>query len=97
MVVELASYITMEKREPRVYYLAEREDKKAMLIFDAGYAGGDIHIYEHREMISSQEIEEEMKTHYRLDKLSKETLKEVVGLWIDKKYGHLMSWKLTSR
>lgn len=46
----------MERREPRVYYFAEREDQKAILIFDAGHTGGDIYIYEHKETLPASEL-----------------------------------------
>jgi hypothetical protein len=84
----------MERREPRVYYLAERQDRKALLVFDAGYAGGDIHVYEHKETIATERLEEEMKQFYGKDQLSETILKELVALWVEKKLGHPMSWKL---
>jgi len=86
----------MEKREPRVYYLAEREDRKAVLIFDGGYAGGDIHIYEHKESRETTELEEEMKQYYQNEELPKEVREELVALWIEKNLGYAMSWKLVS-
>lgn len=87
----------MEKREPRVYYLAEREDRKAMLVFDAGHSGGDIHIYEHKETRPTKEIEEEIKAYLQVDKLSKEALENIVSMWVEKEFGHSMPWKLTPR
>jgi hypothetical protein len=81
-------------RKPRVYYLPEKEGRKAMLVFDAGYALGDIHIYEHRETIDTKKLEEEMKQFYGKDQLSEAILSELVALWIEKKLGYPMSWKL---
>lgn len=39
----------MERRQPKVYHFAERENRKAILIFDAGHSGGDIYVYEHKD------------------------------------------------
>ena len=86
----------MERREPRVYYLAEREDRKAILVFDGGYVGGDIHIYEHKESRPTKEIEEEVKAYFKVDKLSSEVMKNIVGMWIEQNFGHSISWKLTT-
>lgn len=83
----------MTKREPRVYYSAEREDRKAILVFDAGYAGGDVHIYEHKETRLAKEIEDEVKANLKTDNLS--TLNPV-QVWVNQKFGHSMSWKLES-
>ncbi|MDI6905237.1 MAG: hypothetical protein QMD13_07110 [Candidatus Bathyarchaeia archaeon] len=85
----------MEKRAPKVYYVPERVGRNAILIFDAGYAGGDVHVYEYKESRSVKEIEEEMKAHLRVDKLSKEAEQDVVNTWIEKNFGLPMSWKLT--
>lgn len=83
----------MEKREARVYYLQKREDRKAIIVFDAGHAGGDVHIYEHKESRSVDQIEEEVKAFLKVDHIS--TLNPV-WTWVDKKYGHSMSWRLVS-
>lgn len=85
----------MDKREPKVYYLAERDDRKAILIFDAGHAGGDVHIYEHKESHSTKEIEKEMKAYLQVDKLSEEAMTNIVSMWVEKELGHSVSWKLT--
>ena len=53
--------IKMMRREPRVYYLGEKEDRKAILIFDAEYAGGDIHVYKRKETLESKKLAEDMK------------------------------------
>ena len=77
----------MTEREPRVYFVPEKKDRKAMIIFDAGYAGGDVHIYEHKESISTDEMGKELQ-------LSEWQLKELVNKWVDKKLGHSISYKL---
>jgi len=81
----------MEKREPKVYYSAGREEKKAIVVFDAGHSGGDIHIYEHKESRSIKEIEEEMKSHLRVDKLSTEAKRSIVNMWVEREFGHSIS------
>ena len=84
-------------REPRVYHLPEKEDRKAMLVFDAGYAFGDIYVYEHKESIETKKLEEELKQIYAQDPLPETILSELVELWIEKKLGFPMSWKLIPR
>jgi len=84
----------MEKREARVYYLQEREDRKAIIVFDAGYAGGDVHIYEHKEAFPTKEIKKEIGAYLKLESMSKETEKEIVRLWVEKRFGHSISWNL---
>ena len=86
----------MEKREARVYYVQESEDRKAILVFDAGHAGGDVYVYEFRESYPTEQIKEEAKNFLRLNKMSKTTEKEMVGSWVEKKFGFPLSWKLTS-
>jgi len=85
----------MEKREARVYYVQEREDRKAILVFDAGHASGDVHIYEHKESCSTEDIQEEIKAHLQVDKLPKEDQSAIVSMWVEKKFGFQMIWKLT--
>jgi len=84
----------MEKREARVYYI-QREGKKAILVFDAGYAGGDVHIYEHKESCSAKEIEEEVRAYLQMNVPCKEASRAIVSIWVEKNFGHSMSWKLT--
>lgn len=84
----------MEKREARVYYIPEREGQKAIIIFDGGYAYGDIHIYEYVKSHDTEEIEKEIKEHYKVDKLSETISKEMVSIWVEKNFGHSMWWKL---
>lgn len=78
----------------RAHYLAERQDRKDMLIFDAGHASGDVHIYEYKESRSAKEIEEETKASLKVDKLPK--MMNPVWMWVNQKFGHSISWKLTS-
>ena len=85
----------MEKREAKVYYIPERENEKAIIIFDGGYAGGDVHIYEHKKSCSTEEIQEEIKAYLQTNKLPKEAKESIVSIWVEKNFGHLMSWKLT--
>jgi len=85
------------KREPRVYYLPEKEGKKATLVFDAGYAFGDIHIYEHKETIDTEKLEEELKQIYGRSRLYEEEMTELVALWVEKKLGYALRWKLEPR
>lgn len=77
----------MTEREPRVYYLPERQDRKAMIIFDGGYFGGDIHIYEHKETIATDDMQKELQ-------LPEYQLKELTTHWVEKKLGHAIYYKL---
>lgn len=86
----------MEKREPRVYYVQEREGRKAMLIFDAGHANGDVHIYEHIKSCSTKDILEEVKKYLKADDFPKGSEFTILTTWIDKNHGFPISWKLVS-
>jgi hypothetical protein len=81
-------------RERRVYWIHKPEGEKDLLIFDAGYVGGDIHIYEFKESIPSENIEEEIKSYYQ-NNLPKEFLKEITRLWVEKNCGNSLYWNLT--
>ena len=84
----------MEKRTARVYYVQERIGQKALLVFDAGHAGGDIHIYEYKESQSTVDIMEEIKKQLQAEMLSREAQDAMVRMWIEKNHGFPMSWKL---
>lgn len=84
----------MEKREARVYYVQEREGRKAILVFDTGHAGGDVHIYEYKRSCSVKDIQEEIKTQFRVSTLSKAAQEAMVEMWIEKNIGFPISWKL---
>jgi uroporphyrinogen-III decarboxylase len=84
----------MEKREARIYYIQEKEGQRAVLIFDAGHENGDVHVYEYVKSYSTEEIQEEVKRHLKVAKLSKGTELTALNTWIEKNYGFPMSWKL---
>lgn len=84
----------MDKREPRVYYIPERDDRRAILVFDAGHAGGDVHVYEHKESRQANGIEAEVKVYLRVDELPREPETDAIRIWIEKEFGFPMSWKL---
>jgi hypothetical protein len=86
----------MEKREARVFYVQEREGQKAMLIFDAGHANGEIYVYECVKSYSTKEIQEEVKKHLKVNNLVKGTEFTALSTWIEKNYGFPISWKLVS-
>lgn len=52
----------MKDRKAKVYWF--QDEKK--LIFDPGYVGGDIHIYNHDQSMSATHLEEKLKLfgHY---------------------------------
>jgi len=56
----------MKKREARIYYIPEKEGKKAMLVFDAGYIDGDVHIYEHVKLIQLKKLSKKLTNIYTL-------------------------------
>ena len=47
----------MKNRKAKVYWF--KDEKK--LIFDPGYIGGDIHIYNHDQSMSANHLEEKLK------------------------------------
>lgn len=83
----------MVRRERRVYWVKKPEEKD-LLIFDGGYSGGDIHVYEYKETVSSKKIEEEMKAHLKYDEFPEEAMKEIVRWWVEKNFGHTLSYDL---
>ena len=87
--------IVMARRVPRVYFCEKTQDRNAILIFDAGYDGGDIHIYEHKETQQAKKIENEMKTHFKPHGIPEDFHKDVVQMWVEQKYGNSIVWKLT--
>lgn len=50
-------------REPKIYYFPETQERRAVLIFDGGYEGGDIHIYEHKETLPDSELDAQIRKH----------------------------------
>jgi hypothetical protein len=78
----------MTEREPRVYFLPEKQGRKAMLVFDGGYTGGDIHVYEYKETIATDEIQKELQ-------LPEYQQKELVSHWVEKKLGHAIYYRLS--
>jgi len=77
----------MTKRVPKIYYIQEKQGQKALLIFDAGHDNGDIHIYEHRETISTALIEQQLKK----DNLDTDG----VRYWVEKTFRPVPeTWKL---
>jgi len=54
------------EREPKLYWIEmpKYTKQKDILIFDAGYRFGDIHIYEYKESIPIKEVEKEAKELY---------------------------------
>jgi len=51
-------------REPRVYWVQGTRSEQDKLIFDAGYEGGDLYIYELRGVVNSEDARKEVKRHY---------------------------------
>jgi len=47
----------------RLYYFPEETGRKARLIFDGGYEGGFIHIYEQIESIPRTELQARIQTY----------------------------------
>jgi hypothetical protein len=85
----------MERREARVFYIQGREGQKAMLVFDAGHANGDIHIYEHVKSFSTKDVLEEVKKYLNADGLPKGSEFTILSTWIEHNFGFPMIWKLT--
>lgn len=52
----------MHKRTARIYWFP-KSDEPDVLIFDAGYQFGDIHIYEHKETLKATELEKTITTY----------------------------------
>jgi len=84
----------MQKREARIFYVAERAGRKAIIVFDAGHGGGDVHIYEHMRDCPTKEIQDEVKKYLRVDKLPDGTEQSTLNTWIEKNFGLPISYKL---
>ena len=54
---------TLKAREPKIYWFRKPKGEKDVLIFDAGYQNGDIHIYEHKETLPAKELNNEIIKH----------------------------------
>jgi len=59
----------MVSRLPRVYFSEKRQDRKAILVFDAGHDKGTVYIYEYKEARKVREIKKEMKEQYPYETL----------------------------
>jgi hypothetical protein len=81
--------IKME-REARVYWVRRPEGEKDLLIVDAGYEGGAIYIYEHKESIEVKDIQKEAEEMLRY----KPPVNELVSIWIGAKFGYPMTWRI---
>lgn len=57
----------MPDRPARVYWF-DKGDDPSILIFDAGYEYGDIHIYEHKKKMKATELPEQKRIygHHRM-------------------------------
>jgi len=86
----------MERREPRIFYVQEREGQKATLVFDAGHTNGDIHVYEHVKSCSTKDVQEEVKAYLKADDFLKGSEFTILSTWIEKNIGLPISWKLVS-
>ncbi len=52
-------------RKPCVYWVQGTKNERDKLIFDMGYEGGFIYIYELKEAISSDDAEKEVENYYK--------------------------------
>ena len=72
----------MSEREARVYWI-KRRNQKDVLIFDGGYEGGTLYIYEFKEAVLADDA---LKTAKNIE------------LWIEKTFGvPTMAWKIEQR
>lgn len=84
----------MQKREARIFYIPKGSGRKAIIVYDRGHAGGDVHVYECKESYSTKEIEEEIKKHLQIDKVPSGEQNTIIQTWVEKKFGLPISWKL---
>ena len=84
----------MPQRARRVYWISKPQGKD-LIVFDGGYIGGDIHVYEYKESHSVKEIEESVRLRLGWNELPAEYAKEAVIRWIEQNLGHAMSWELS--
>jgi hypothetical protein len=81
-------------RTPKVFWVKKKEPEKSLLIFDSVYFGGDFQIFEYKETCLSKEIEDKMSSQHGNKKLSEIELEEMVRRWVEKKFGHTITWDL---
>ena len=81
------------QRKSRIYWVKGKKDDKDLLIFDRGYNGGDVHIYELKDSFPQTKIEEYMKNYYQIDDLPTNIMSELVMNWVEKKFGSTMYWE----
>jgi len=82
------------ERKATLYWVRQPKEKKDLQVFDVGYFEGKVYIYEYKTSYSLKEIEEEINAYYKGEKVSQELIKENVRLWIEKRFGYPMSWKV---
>lgn len=81
-------------RERRVYWIKKQEGEKDLLVFDGGYFGGMIHIYEFKESVPSEKIAEESKAYFK-NKLPPKFQKEITRYWVENNLGNPQYWNLS--
>jgi len=70
-----------------VYWVDKPRKGEQLLVFDGGFYGGDIHVYEYRESFSHEEARAEVeKASGR--KLRGAQVPELVRIWVEKRFGH---------
>ena len=77
----------MTKRIGRIFYIPEKQNQKATLLFDAGHENGEIYVYEFKRSLSFEEIEQQIKEQ-------KPFTTDALRTWIDRTYGTPMIWQL---
>ena len=77
-------------RAKRVYWVDKPEKGEQLLIFDGGYYGGDIHVYEYKESFSSKVAKAEVEKK-RGKEIEESQIPEVVRMWVEQRFGHSVS------
>ena len=74
--------------------------EKSLLIFDGGYYGGDVHVYEYKKTYPSKDIQEEMKAYYKnklgakWTELPDHMIPNIVRDWVGKKFGKALAFDI---
>jgi hypothetical protein len=81
------------QRNRRIYWVEKPASGKPLLVFDGGYPGGDIHIYEYKESIPSDKAISEVETYLKHE-VAKEVMPDVIRLWVEQKMGHNLGYDI---
>ena len=77
------------RRAKRIFWVYEPLRGGRLLVFDGGYYGGGIHVYEYRKSFDRKEVVAATER-----KLKQDERADAVASWVEKKFGHAVPLEL---